>query len=158
MRARANVEQHSNYFPLDLPDPQRLGGANRPGPDKRVDVANPQFLAARSSSRRFRQAFDYTQFIFKKTLGWGGFGVALKYEQVDANQQHVAYAAVKVPRTGAANITEAFEDEMKYYLVGYTEGLIDSFGMRTYDFAEIRSLRTHPTSAAIPPGPDGGAG
>lgn len=119
----------SNYSLPFLPEPQRLASVIRPaGPDARVDVANPKFLTARSSSRRFRQAFDYTQFIFKRTLGWGGFGVALKYEQVDANQQHVAYAAVKVPRAAQYNITEAFEDEMRYYMVGSVAGLQSTFG------------------------------
>ncbi|KAK7962631.1 uncharacterized protein PG986_003456 [Apiospora aurea] len=95
---------------------QRLQPLLRPAKDNRVNVANPTFLAARSSSRQFRQNFDYTRLIFKRTLGWGGFGIALKYEQVDANQQHVDYVAVKVPRAAIDAIIEAFEDEMRYYM------------------------------------------
>ncbi|KAK8122026.1 hypothetical protein PG984_010696 [Apiospora sp. TS-2023a] len=98
------------------PDPQLLEPFIRPQPDRRADEADPYFLAARATSRQVRQAFDYTQFIFKKTLGWGGFGLALKFEQVDANQQHVAYAAVKVPLAANPKIEEAFEDEMRFYM------------------------------------------
>ncbi|KAK8043654.1 hypothetical protein PG993_006084 [Apiospora rasikravindrae] len=97
-------------------DPQRLHILGRPGKDQRVDAANPIFLAARSSSRRFRENFQFTRFIFKRTLGWGGFGIALKYEQVDAKQQHVDYAAVKVPRADKDQIIEAFGYEMRYYM------------------------------------------
>ncbi|KAK8075148.1 hypothetical protein PG997_009811 [Apiospora hydei] len=98
------------------PDRQRLHPLLRPGKDNRVNVANPTFLAARSSSRRFRENFEYTRLILKRTLGWGGFGIALKYEQVDANQQHVDYIAVKVPRAAIDDIIQAFEDEMRYYM------------------------------------------
>ncbi|KAK7985321.1 hypothetical protein PG988_002943 [Apiospora saccharicola] len=89
---------------------------SRPAPEPDIDEADPHFLAARSTARRFRQAFDYTQFVFKKTMGWGGFGVATKFEQVDANQQHVAYAAVKVPLAAHPKIQETFKDEMRFYM------------------------------------------
>ncbi|KAK8061467.1 kinase-like domain-containing protein [Apiospora phragmitis] len=68
------------------------------------------------SSRIFRKEFDYTHFIFKRTLGWGGFGLALKYEQVDANGQHVAYASVKVPRAAHVETIASFKHETRYYM------------------------------------------
>ncbi|KAK8008960.1 kinase-like domain-containing protein [Apiospora marii] len=111
------------------PDQQRLQTLLRAiGPNPRNNAANPKFQAAMASFQQVRQAFDYTQFTFKRTLGWGGFGVALKYEQVDANQQHVAYAAVKVPRDGLPRITQAFEQEMKYYMAGFIAGLQGTLG------------------------------
>ncbi|KAK8851842.1 kinase-like domain-containing protein [Apiospora arundinis] len=98
------------------PDPDRIWVYRRRPAGKRVNPTNPKFITARDGAREFRETFDRPQLVFKKTLGWGGFGVAMKYEQLDANQQHVADIAVKIPVSDDESKIRGFKREMRYYM------------------------------------------
>ncbi|KAI0126342.1 kinase-like domain-containing protein [Xylariales sp. AK1849] len=79
---------------------------------------NPSFLLAKASHSRCRDYFTpYPSFEFKKVLGFGGYGVALKFEQNNENNEHLRYFVAKVPKDPSdEDLMNGFRNEMRFYM------------------------------------------
>ncbi|KAK8075146.1 hypothetical protein PG997_009809 [Apiospora hydei] len=97
------------YPPLDLK--QLIAG--RP---ENVDRNEPKFILARTALKKVRSTFENTNLEYERVLGYGGFGVAVKYSQKNGTGQHLRHIVVKAPvRPDRPSTVESLIHEYTWY-------------------------------------------
>ncbi|KAK9425785.1 hypothetical protein SUNI508_03146 [Seiridium unicorne] len=88
-------------------------------PATAVPTETSSLLLARGAYERCRNYFaPYSTIEFNKVLGFGGFGVAIKFEQFNNfNHEHLRYFVAKIPKDPADDdLINGFNNEMHFYM------------------------------------------
>ncbi|KAK8043657.1 hypothetical protein PG993_006087 [Apiospora rasikravindrae] len=109
------AQPQPRYPPLQLP--QLLA----PKPED-VDKTAPKFILARAVLKKVRSTFKNTNLEYERVLGYGGFGVAVKFSQKDETGKHLRHVVVKAPvRPDRQSTLDSLEHEYKWY--NYLKGM-----------------------------------
>ncbi|KAK9775432.1 hypothetical protein SCAR479_07821 [Seiridium cardinale] len=123
----------------------------------------PSLLLARGAYARCRNYFvPYSTIEFKKVLGFGGFGVAIQFEQFNNfNHEHLRYFVAKIPKDPAGDdLMNGFNNEMHFYmvfrLIGGIEkaqtnehGNLQDLLFRMADEANVEAVRARVEAVAV---------
>ncbi|KAK7962629.1 kinase-like domain-containing protein [Apiospora aurea] len=86
------------------------------GRPENVDRNAEKFILARTALKKVQSTFENTNLEYDRVLGYGGFGVAVKYSQKNGTGQHLRHIVVKAPvRPNRPSTVESLIHEYTWY-------------------------------------------
>ncbi|KAK8072091.1 hypothetical protein PG996_005439 [Apiospora saccharicola] len=85
---------------------------------KDFNKKSEDFIIARAALKAIREEFRDTNLEYKRTLGFGGFGIAAKYAQRDRSGRHLRHVVVKAPlKPDSSVVAKSHRREHEWYKV-----------------------------------------